>query len=180
MPNRSRFRESIPCLLQLTPCCLAHAGTHAKGRSSHALCLQMIRIGRATGRSGNMGADYPTHWGQTTKRHLEVLQPVGDTGEVQPDERRPRRVGSQKARSTHPNLRFGKGKALETPVIGKGPRYLLGLSGFNSTQLIKATLTDLGLDVTDTVRYGVCSLLSLWISSYGNERTVGQSGLKVL
>jgi hypothetical protein len=72
----------------------------------------MIRIGQATGRSGYMGADYPTHWGQTTKRHLEVLQPVGDTGEVQPNKRRLRRVGSQKARSTRLNLRFGKGKAL--------------------------------------------------------------------
>lgn len=112
-----------------------------------------------------------THWGQTTKRHLKVLQPVGDTGEVQPDERRPR-VGSQKARSTR--LRFGKGKALEeTPVIGKGPRYLLGLSGSNSTQLIKATLTDPRLDVTDMVRYAVCSLLGLWISSYEKKRTGG-------
>ncbi|PTQ39637.1 hypothetical protein MARPO_0044s0078 [Marchantia polymorpha] len=63
MANLSRFRESMPCL-QLTPC-LAHAGTHTKGRS-HALCLQMIKIGQATGRSENMGADYPTHWGQTT------------------------------------------------------------------------------------------------------------------
>ncbi|CAM6118619.1 unnamed protein product [Calypogeia fissa] len=169
-------------LLELTPCCLAHAGTHAKGRSSHAPCLQMIRIGQAMGRSGNMGADHPTHWGQTTKRHLEVLQPVGDTGEVQPDERRPRRrVGSQKARSTRLNLHFGKGKALETPVIGKGPRYLLGLSGFNSTQLIKATLTDLRLAMTDTVRYAVCSLSAPWISSYDKKRTGGQSGgLKVL
>jgi hypothetical protein len=59
-----------------------------------------------------MEADYPTHWGQTTKRHLEVRQPVGDTGEVQPNKRRLRRVGSQKARSTRLNLCFGKGKAV--------------------------------------------------------------------
>ena len=180
MANRSRFRESIPCLRRTS--CLAHAGTHAKGRS-HALCLQMIRIGQAIGRNRNMGADYPTHWGQTTKRHLEVLQLVGDTGEVQPpDERRPRRrVGSQKAHSTHLNLRFGKGKALETPVIGKRPRYLLGLSGSNSTQLIKATPTDIRLNVTNMVRYAVCSLLGLWIFSYEkSEEQAGKAASKVL
>jgi group II intron reverse transcriptase/maturase len=151
----------------LQPFGLVHLGKHANARWPSALCLLLVKTSKALVGVVKyyMGADHLSYWGQTTKRHLEALQPIGDTGEIQSNYFL---TGSQRTRSTClTRKRPGNRKALATsPVNGKGSRYLLSLSRFYSTQPEGTTPLDPGVDVTENVRYGVDSLLGLWIHSY--------------
>nr|NP_943681.1 putative reverse transcriptase and intron maturase [Chara vulgaris]AAP92213.1 putative reverse transcriptase and intron maturase [Chara vulgaris] len=151
----------------LQPFGLVHLGKHANARWPSALCLLLVKTSKALVGVVKyyMGADHLSYWGQTTKRHLEALQPIGDTGEIQSNDFF---TGSQRTRSTClTRKRPGNRKALATsPVNGKGSRYLLSLSRFYSTQPEGTTPLDPGVDVTENVRYGVDSLLGLWIHSY--------------
>nr|YP_004927693.1 hypothetical protein TrlaMp45 [Treubia lacunosa]AEH99740.1 hypothetical protein TrlaMp45 [Treubia lacunosa] len=139
--------------------------TSARIKALSLTMVQSVQAGDSAVPTPRMGADYPHHWGQGTKRHLVATRPIGDTGEIPAWSYV---LGSQRIHMTCLLLtQPRKRKALcEHKATGKGSKHLPYLCRFYSISSTNSAPWDPKMDVSDYVRNGADALVDLWISSF--------------